>query len=99
MERSASDWRPAFARSSHAEGCDARASSAWKAATPPVVSQSETPDTGSDGAGERARGTRALGESIALIKDSGGLAEPARQRLLHSGDLVECIAQVPPREL
>lgn len=56
-------------------------------------------DTGSDGAGERARGTRALGESIALIKDSGGLAEPARQRLLHSGDLVECIAQVPPREL
>jgi hypothetical protein len=45
------------------------------------------------------KATRALGESIAYQKDAACLDELARQRLLHSGDLAECIAQVPSREL
>ena len=44
--------------------------------------------------------THALGESIArYLKNSGCPDALARQRLLHSGDLAECIAQISPREL
>jgi hypothetical protein len=46
---------------------------------------------------ERPR-VRRLEVSLTL-NDAGCLDELARQRLLHSGDLAECIAQVPSREL